>query len=146
MEKDPNGKPANTAGAKLDAGKVRPSLVLRGFASALIEVSKVGTFGAGKYTDNGWVEVPDGVKRYDEAKLRHYLAEAAGEMVDEQTGLLHAAHEAWNALARLDLMLREQEKAVDLGEVSDSVYLATGCESEGLYHLGATGKLTKCTK
>ena len=39
--------------------------------------------------------------------LRHLLAEMRGEDVDPDTGLLHAAHTAWNALARLDLMLRE---------------------------------------
>ena len=37
-------------GAKLDKDKPRPGLVLGGFAKALIEVSKVGTAGAKKYT------------------------------------------------------------------------------------------------
>jgi hypothetical protein len=109
-ERDPLGKDPHTPGAKLDAGKLRPGLVLGGFARALKEVIKVGTYGANKYTDNGWMEVPNGIQRYEEAKLRHWLAQQMGEECDPDTGILHAAHEAWNALARLDLILREKEQ------------------------------------
>ena len=108
-ETDPSGKSLNEKGAKGDAGKVRPALVLGDFARALIEVAEVGTYGAKKYTEHGWLTVPDGIERYDEAMLRHWLKEKAGETHDADTGLLHQAHLAWNALARLDLMLREQE-------------------------------------
>ena len=111
LEADPNGLAANTPGAKLDAGKVRPALVLGGFARALLEVSKVGTYGATKYTENGWMEVPNGLSRYDDAKLRHWLLEKTGVECDPDTNLAHAAHEAWNALARLDLLIRQKEKA-----------------------------------
>lgn len=110
VEKDPHGKDAHEPGAKLDAGKVRPHLVLSGFSRAILEVSKVGTYGANKYTDNGWMEVPNGISRYSEALLRHYFSEQSGEQNDPDTKLLHAAHAAWNALARLELMLREQDK------------------------------------
>ena len=106
-ESDPHGKDPHTSGAKLDGGKVRPALVLGSFARALLQVSQVGTFGAAKYSDDGWVNVPDGIRRYDEAMMRHWLKEKAGEEVDGDSNLLHAAHLAWNALARLDLMLRE---------------------------------------
>lgn len=109
-EFDPHGAAPHSTGAKLDGGKVRPAMVLGGFARALLEVAKVGTYGASKYSDNGWVEVPNGIKRYEEAKVRHWLFERAGRELDEDTQLLHAAHEAWNALARLDLMLREREQ------------------------------------
>lgn len=105
-ELDPHGKAPSEAGAKLDAGKNRLGLVLFGFARALQEVGKVGTYGANKYTDSGWISVPDGERRYTDAMLRHLLCEAAGEACDPDTELLHAAHAAWNALARLDLMLR----------------------------------------
>lgn len=108
MEADPNGKKPNEAGAKLDAGKNRLGLVLCGFARALQEVGRVGTYGANKYSDDGWMEVPDGARRYTDAMLRHLMSEATGEELDEDTGLRHAAHAAWNALARLDLALREK--------------------------------------
>lgn len=106
LEADPHGKDAHEPGAKLDHGKPRAALVLRGFARALMEVAKVGTYGAQKYTDNGWMEVPGGIERYDDAKMRHWFYEAMGEAADTETELIHAAHEAWNALARLELMLR----------------------------------------
>lgn len=108
-ETDPNGKSLNEPGAKGDAGKVRPALVLGGFARALLAVSQIGTEGAKKYTEAGWVSVPNGVDRYDDALMRHWLKEKAGEQLDLDSGCLHAAHFAWGALARLDLLLREKE-------------------------------------
>ena len=98
-------------GAKADHGKVRPSLIINGFPRALLAVAEVGTFGANKYSDGGWQHVPNSIQRYTDAMLRHHLMEAAGETVDAESGLEHAAHRAWNALAVLELMLREQEKS-----------------------------------
>jgi hypothetical protein len=109
-ERDPNGLEAHQLGAKLDEGKNRLGLVLLDFANALEEVGHVGTLGAQKYTDHGWQYVPYGQERYTDAMLRHLLAEGRGEVHDPQTKLLHAAHAAWNALARLDLMIREQNQ------------------------------------
>jgi hypothetical protein len=106
-ELDPSGKQAHEPGAKLDAGKTRLGLVLGGFALALEQVGAVGTFGAKKYTPNGWVSVPNGIERYTDAMYRHMLKEAQGELIDPDTELFHAAHAAWNALARLDLMIRK---------------------------------------
>ena len=111
-ERDPHGRPAHQAGSKLDANKTRAGLVIGGFARALLAVSEVGTFGARKYTPHGWVEVPDGAERYTDAMYRHLLAEAAGYTLDDDSGLSHAAHAAWCALARLDLLLRQEEAAV----------------------------------
>jgi hypothetical protein len=42
--------------------------------------------------------------------MRHWLAEQQGIECDEESNLRHAAHLAWNALARLELMLREVER------------------------------------
>ena len=92
-------------GVKHDHGKPRCGLALLGFSRALLEVARVGTYGAAKYADNGWVQVPDGHARYTDAMLRHLLAEAESP-VDAESGLSHAAHAAWNALARLELELR----------------------------------------
>lgn len=103
-EADPHGKAAHEPGAKLDAGKVRAAL-LKDFALALVEVGKVSTYGAQKYSVGGWQHADDGIARYDDAKWRHMLAERH-ESHDRDTGLRHAAHEAWNALARLELLLR----------------------------------------
>lgn len=108
-EIDPHGKPAHQRGAKLDAGKNRLGLVLLGFARALREVGEVGTFGARKYTEDGWIEVENGRARYTDALLRHLVSEATGEKREPATGLRHAAQVAWNALARLDLEIRQEE-------------------------------------
>jgi hypothetical protein len=109
-DKDPNGFDQHQPGAKLDAGKIRPQLVLGGFSRALEEVVKVGTYGANKYTDNGWIKVENGIERYSDAAMRHWLEEAQGIECDGESRLLHAAHFAWNALARLELMLRDLER------------------------------------
>lgn len=106
---DPNGKDAHQPGAKLDAGKVRAKLVLAGFAPALWEVAKVGTFGANKYTDNGWLSVPNGEARYADAQMRHQMTHDMGELCDPESQLLHLAHEAWNSLAKLTLFLARTE-------------------------------------
>lgn len=111
-EKDPSGKNAHDGGAKLDFGKTRLDLVLGAFANALMAVGEVGTFGAAKYSDNGWMEVENGFERYTDALLRHYFKERTGEELDEDSGLLHAAHLAWNALARLELIIKEGKKDV----------------------------------
>jgi hypothetical protein len=105
-EKDPFGKDAHSLGSKLDDGKVRVSLLFNDFPRALLEVAKISTFGAKKYTAHGWISVPNGIERYDDAKDRHILY-GAMEANDPDSGLLHAAHEAWNVLAKLELMLRE---------------------------------------
>lgn len=104
VERDPTGRAPHEPGAKLDEGK--PPL-LRGclgyFPLALAAVAEVSAHGAEKYAWRGWESVPDGVARYGDALARHLCA--AGP--DPGSGLDHAAHAAWNALARLELMLRE---------------------------------------
>ena len=109
-EKDPNGIGQHDSGAKLDSGKPRADLVLAGFARALEGVIKVGTYGASKYSDNGWLSVPNGISRYADAGRRHYFRRKAGESLDSESRLLHLEHEAWNVLAELELTLREMDK------------------------------------
>lgn len=100
------------AGIKHDHGKAP---MLRGalmyFPRALSAVAQVSAFGAAKYTWRGWVSVPDGVDRYGDALVRH-LAEGDGR--DSESELLHAAHVAWNALARLELLLAAEAKAAEV--------------------------------
>lgn len=108
VEKDPNGISPHEGGAKLDAGK---SPVLQGFMNyfplAISAVSDVSGFGARKYTWGGWRSVEDGENRYGDALMRHIIYESHGPL-DKDSGLLHAAHAAWNAMARLELMLRKE--------------------------------------
>ena|SRR5271166_1989287 len=112
-EVDPHGLAAHTPGAKMDAGKA-PIMqgVIQYFPRALRAVSMVSLAGATKYAWKGWEKVPDGINRYDNALGRHLLAEAIEGPVDKDTQCLHKAQVAWNALASLELYLREQEKGV----------------------------------
>lgn len=122
-ETDPTGKIAGEKGAKLDCGKNRLSLVLGSFAPALWEVGKVGTFGAEKYTDDGWQSVPNRLQRYEDAMLRHWAKIHMGEEKDQDSGLLHAAHLAWNALAILYATLENKNADTKLDTIVDSTRL-----------------------
>lgn len=112
LERDPDGKLPHESGAKLDSGKLKVGLVLNGFARALTEVCRVGTYGAEKYSPDGWKKVNNAVERYTDALYRHLLEEAKGNAMDESSGLYHAAQTAWNALARLEKILEEENKQI----------------------------------
>jgi hypothetical protein len=106
VETTPEVFDIHATGAKADNGKLRAGLVVDAFAPALSALAEVGTFGARKYTDNGWLEVEDGVNRYNDAQMRHRLLRLQGEELDPESGLPHEYHEVWNALAGLTLKLR----------------------------------------
>lgn len=117
IEVDPNGIAAGIKGAKLDAGK---PAVWRGlldyFPRACIAVADVSTRGAQKYSWKGWEEVKDGEHRYADALARHIVKESIDGLYDIGPGglgkeVLHSAQIAWNALARLELILRRLENA-----------------------------------
>ena len=91
-------------GVKLDECKLRADLMIDGFARALEMVAAVSTFGATKYSENGWRVVPNGIQRYRAAGDRHRLRRGY-ESHDPESGLLHLAHEAWGRLAELELTL-----------------------------------------
>lgn len=101
-------------GHKDDAGKPRPTLVLRSMANALQQVVQVAEYGAKKYSPDNWLQVPDAEQRYTDAMLRHQQAHLRGERVDPESGLPHMAHAAWCALAVLELMLRGGSTLRDL--------------------------------
>ena len=106
-ESDPLGRNPKEAGAKLDAGKspVRRGL-LEYFPRACLAVAEISQFGASKYTWKGWETVPDGIDRYGDAEVRHICNAAIEGPITADSKMQHAAHEAWNALARRELILR----------------------------------------
>lgn len=107
-EIDPTGRDQHAPGAKMDDGKVKAG-ILEDFSLALWEVARVGSNGSVKYTRRGWETVPNGIERYNDAKWRHLL-KGVREPLDPEWNILHLAHEAWNCLAKLELMLREIPK------------------------------------
>lgn len=80
-------------GVKLDQGKIRLDLVP---PELMEEVGKVLTFGAEKYTENGWQSVENPKNRYYAAAMRHLLAHKKGEKTDPESGLSHLSHAATN--------------------------------------------------
>ena len=107
QEKDPNGTDQHAPGAKMDDGKLLAGLVLGDFAHALQDICAVGTYGANKYTDSGWTQVPDGINRYKNAMCRHLLA-SNYELNDPESGLPHLHHAGWNILAMMELQERSK--------------------------------------
>ena len=85
-----------TAGSlKYDGDKPQMDLVP---LSSVYAVAQVLTFGAKKYSEDGWKDVPNARKRYTAAMLRHLTLLQEGEEIDEDSGLPHLDHVACNAL------------------------------------------------
>lgn len=98
-------------------------MVFGGFANGLKEVGAIGTFGANKYTDNGWQSVPNGVERYKDALMRHLFAWLSGEEYDQESGYRHLAHAGWNCLALLTLTHQPKflKSIIDTKEENENV-------------------------
>ena len=86
----------NKAGVKYDDGKLRYDLYPLG---AYAGCTAVLTFGANKYTPNGWKTVPDALNRYYAALVRHLNAQKewldkgnTGLALDTESGLPHLDH------------------------------------------------------
>lgn len=95
-----------SVGMKFDGGKLLANILFEDFPFALEGVLEIATFGAKKYARSSWHSVPDALQRYSDAMVRHQIAIGKGEIYDPESGLLHRAHFAWNALAVLELIIR----------------------------------------
>ena len=102
-----------TQRTKTSVGKARPDLLEEGFPHALRLVQAVLEYGALKYRDHGWRDVPDACMHYSRAARRHRQARdlvldhrrgycAVYEAHDEESGLPHIAHEITNLLIVLE--------------------------------------------
>lgn len=99
--------PSQGTGVRYDQGKGRISL-LPGRAIEL--VMQVGEFGSKKYGDHNYRGgMP--VTKYLDAAYRHAFVQwlFKGEDNDQESGLPHLAHAAWNVLAALEQMLLKPE-------------------------------------
>lgn len=81
--------------------------VIAYFSYALQAVGGISRMGAAKH-NNGvmptkWRDYPAEV--YADALARHMTEEGKGDLYDSESNMLHAGHEAWNALARLEKLL-----------------------------------------
>ena len=91
-------------GKKYDTGKPMVGTLLRVFPNALIEIGRCIEFGTHKYPKpDNWKKVEGAKLRYLDSMIRHLLQHLRGNTFDDETGLPHLAHMAWNALAILEL-------------------------------------------
>lgn len=94
--------------------------VLRRFPRALLAVAECSRVGTEKRAipleDNSFRENPAAYTRYTEAICRHLLVEEVEGPVNSDPsdqGLYHDVCVAWDALARLEIRLYQEEKAND---------------------------------
>lgn len=96
-----------TIGGRFDQGKTRFDLLE---PYAVEQLAKVFTAGARKYADNNWLEHPMAWSRIIASLYRHLNTFQQGEDYDKETGLPHAAHVAWNAMALVSYFKHCPEK------------------------------------
>lgn len=108
----------NPALDKRKDGKVLMHLLDQGFPNAMLELAKVLTW-AGEhkgYLPHDWQNVPDPENTFQGAAGRHRVKSliqksqglSASERVDEESGLVHKVHEAFNIMAELELILTKK--------------------------------------
>ena len=73
------------------------------------DIVKVYTEGAKKYGPDRWQDLPDGIRRYKAALLRHLVEFDKGNEIDEETGCRHLAQVAWNAIAMLHISKQQKQ-------------------------------------
>ena len=119
-------------GTKYDNGKLRLAEMIIDFKIPMEELCKVWEFGANKYEKSNWKKLQNPVDRYTNAMLRHLLAEETN-LVDDESKLLHAAHIAFNALARLYFIVRNKDvdtsKVVTQDPLDCGVFISPPIES-----------------
>lgn len=92
-------------------GKVRMDLVMQDMPRAIEALARVMTWAldAKGYKESDWLHVPDAINKYSGGMHRHDNKEKRGQEFDDESGLEHAIHTAWNAMARVELILRKKE-------------------------------------
>lgn len=90
-------------GKRYNEGKPRVDLIP---GDALLSLGDVFAMGAEKYGERNW-ELGMKWTTVLASMLRHTYKFMIGQDRDEESGLLHTQHIAWNALALLTYQLRE---------------------------------------
>lgn len=126
-----NGLPTREglSGRKDDSGKTLfVKAVLASFPKALEAVAEVSQYGANKYSWFNWKKVENAEDRYSEAMVRHFMHELGGKKIDEESGFNHAIHVAWNALARLELILDGRTEQTNRERETEDATPEPSCE------------------
>ena len=94
-------------GIKYDSEKPMMQLLP---SKALVEVSKVLSFGANKYGKGNWRELDDLQDRYTGGVLRHIFAHMDDEYKDPETNYSHLAHAVCGLLFKLEIELEKDKE------------------------------------
>ena len=109
------------SGIKYDSEKPKMNLLP---PKAIVEISKVLTFGAEKYDAENWRKLDDLQNRYTAGALRHIFAHMDGEELDPETNLSHLAHAMCCLLFKLEIELEERIKETELRESNTTEHTA----------------------
>ena len=109
------------SGIKYDSEKPKMNLLP---PKAIVEISKVLTFGAAKYDAENWRKLDDLQDRYTAGALRHIFAHMDGEELDPETNLSHLAHAMCCLLFKLEIELEERFKEEESREVDSTEHTA----------------------
>ena len=96
------------------------------------EIVKVYTAGAKKYAPNNWMHLENGYERYKAALFRHICEFERGNWLDADTGCIHLAQVAWNAIAMLHIEM-EKRKENKTDNIKDTKNDENTFESEGYF-------------
>ena len=108
-------------GIKYDSEKPKMNLLP---PKAIVEISKVLTFGAAKYDAENWRKLDDLQNRYTAGALRHIFAHMDGEELDPETNLSHLAHAMCCLLFKLEIELEERLKEEEPRETDSAEHTA----------------------
>ena len=98
---------STSVGKKFDSDKPMMQLLP---SKALVEVSKVLSFGANKYGKENWRELDDLQDRYTGGALRHIFAHMDDEFKDPETNYSHLAHAVCGLLFKLEIELEKDKE------------------------------------
>jgi hypothetical protein len=91
--------------AKHDSGKLRAGIMFRDMSEVLTGMMEVLSFGARKYKEGSWKDVPDAAIRYEDAFFRHYLEmKKDPNATDPESHLPHGYHAIVNLMFMMHFM------------------------------------------
>lgn len=101
-------------GVKTDSSKVDISVLFKQFPRALTAVAEASAYGHNKYRETdkdmlNFTRVDNAESRYRGALMRHERDRYTDGYLDSESNLPHIYHKAWNALAELEMHLKDQK-------------------------------------
>ena len=117
---------------RYNGGKVPMSHVLD-YPHLLIELAKVADYGARKYSRGNYLKGQD-ISVTMDSLMRHLTKWWSGEEDDEESGISHLAHAAWN----LATLIQDTSDTADV-HLDDRALVGEFVTSRIAYHLDGKG-------